>query len=212
VVVPYAQRLGRFVGWLQQLEMESNGKSVRRDGAPCALGTTSALWGDVGSNSQHAFFQMLHQGSAIHAVDFILPAAPTHDLKAQHRLLVANCLAQSAALMTGKDAQQVRAELEGKGLRGPALEAAIPHRVFAGNRPSNTILLPRLDPFHLGALLALYEHRTFVQSVIWDINPFDQWGVELGKKLAADILAADAGDETKELDASTRNLLKRLRS
>jgi glucose-6-phosphate isomerase len=209
VIVPYAQRLERFVGWLQQLEMESNGKSVQRDGTPCIVGTTPALWGDVGSNSQHAFFQMLHQGAAIHPVDFILPVEPTHALASQHRLLIANCLAQSAALMLGKGADQVRAELETRGLHGAALEAAIPHRVFAGNRPSSTLLLPRLDAYHLGALLALYEHRTFVQSVIWNINPFDQWGVELGKKLAADILEAAQSGSDQGLDASTRQLLAR---
>jgi len=124
-------------------------------------------------------------------------------------MLIANCLAQSSALMLGKSPQQVRAELQAKGLQGAALEAAVPHRVFAGNRPSNTILLPRLDAWHLGALLALYEHRTFVQSVIWNINAFDQWGVELGKQLAQSVLAAMAGDAQVSLDPSTRTLLAR---
>ncbi|HSW15415.1 MAG TPA: glucose-6-phosphate isomerase [Solimonas sp.] len=206
VIAPYAQQLEYFIGWLQQLEMESNGKGVTRDGAPVGCRTTPVLWGDVGSNAQHAFFQMLHQGPRVHAVDFILPLQGPHGFDEHQRILIASCLAQSAALMKGKDATAVRAELAAKGLQGVELEAAVPHRVFAGNRPSNTLLLPRLDAFHLGALLALYEHRTFVHSVIWQINAFDQWGVELGKQLAQDVLrtmdGADAG-----VDDSTAALL-----
>ena len=209
VVAAYAQDLEYFVPWLQQLEMESNGKSIDRQGQPVDYATTPALWGDVGTNGQHAFFQMLHQGPAIHPVDFILPLRAAHDLHDQQRMLIANCLAQSSALMLGKSPQQVRVELQAKGLQGAALEAVVPHRVFAGNRPSNTILLPRLDAYHLGALLALYEHRTFVQSVIWNINAFDQWGVELGKQLAQSVLAAMAGDAQVSLDPSTRTLLAR---
>jgi glucose-6-phosphate isomerase len=209
VIAPYAQDLEYFVSWLQQLEMESNGKSVDRQGHAVDYATTPALWGDVGTNGQHAFFQLLHQGPAAHAVDFILPLRAAHPLKDQQDMLVANCLAQSAALMLGKNAQQVRAELQGRGMQGEALEAAVPHRVFAGNRPSNTLLLPQLDARHLGALLALYEHRTFVQSVVWNINAFDQWGVELGKQLAQSVLAAMAGDDKIELDPSTRALLVR---
>ena len=209
VVAPYAQDLEYFVPWLQQLEMESNGKSVDRQGQAVDYPTTPALWGDVGTNGQHAFFQMLHQGPVVHAVDFILPLRAAHALDQQQRMLIANCLAQSAALMLGKSPQQVRAELQGKGLQGAELEAAVPHRVFSGNRPSNTLLLPQLDAWHLGALLALYEHRTFVQSVIWNINAFDQWGVELGKQLAQSVLAAMGGDSGVSLDASTRALLAR---
>ncbi|MDB5975820.1 MAG: glucose-6-phosphate isomerase [Nevskia sp.] len=209
VVAPYAQDLEFFVPWLQQLEMESNGKSVDRQGQAVDYATTPALWGDVGTNGQHAFFQMLHQGPAIHPVDFILPLRAAHALDEQQRMLIANCLAQSAALMLGKTPPQVRAELQGKGLQGAALEAALPPRVFSGNRPSNTLLLPQLDPHHLGALLALYEHRTFVQSVIWNINAFDQWGVELGKQLAQSVLVAMAGDDGVSLDPSTRTLLAR---
>lgn len=213
VVVPYAQRLHRFVGWLQQLEMESNGKSVDRDGRPVDYPTTPVIWGDVGSNAQHAFFQMLHQGPAINPVDFILPIEPIHGYPDQQQLLIANCLAQSAALMRGKTAEQVRAELIAQGLGGDALEAAIPHRVFSGNRPSNTLLMPRLDAFHLGALCALYEHRTFVLSVLWNINAFDQWGVELGKQLAKEVVAAQADPAAAAaLDPSTRLLLERVRA
>lgn len=209
VVAPYAQDLEYFVPWLQQLEMESNGKGVDRQGRAADYATTPALWGDVGTNGQHAFFQMLHQGPVAHPVDFILPLRAAHALDQQQRMLIANCLAQSAALMRGKTAQQVRAELQARGLQGAELEAAVPHRVFGGNRPSNTLLLPQLDAWHLGALLALYEHRTFVQSVIWNINAFDQWGVELGKQLAQSVLAAMGGDGSVALDPSTRALLAR---
>ena len=212
VVAPYAQDLEYFVPWLQQLEMESNGKSVDRQGATVDYGTTPALWGDVGTNSQHAFFQMLHQGASIHAVDFILPLRAAHALHEQQRMLIANCLAQSAALMQGKTAAQVREELQARGLRGEALEQAIPPRVFNGNRPSNTILLPQLDARHLGALLALYEQRTFVMSVLWNINAFDQWGVELGKQLAQSVLKAMDQGATTGLDASTAALLDRIRN
>lgn len=213
VVVPYAQRLHRFVGWLQQLEMESNGKGVDRDGQPVDYPTTPVVWGDVGSNAQHAFFQLLHQGPALNPVDFILPLEAIHGYPDQQQLLIANCLAQSAALMRGKNAEQVRAELVAQGLGGQTLEAAIPHRVFTGNRPSSTLLLPRLDAFHLGALCALYEHRTFALSVLWNINAFDQWGVELGKQLARDVVAAQANPAAAgTLDPSTLQLLERARA
>ena len=205
VIAPYAQRLAWFTGWLQQLEMESNGKGVLRDGTP-TMRTTPALWGDVGTNSQHAFFQMLHQGSEIHPVDFILPVAADHDLKDQHRLLIANCLAQASALMRGKSADEVRSELRQRGLEGEALEQAIPHRVFPGNRPSNLILLPRLDAHHLGALMAMYEHRTFALSVLWGVNAYDQWGVELGKQIAKRLLQPGVGQD-QSLDGSTRSHL-----
>ncbi len=209
-LAPYAQKLIHMTAWLQQLEMESNGKSIDRQGMTVDYATTPALWGDVGTNGQHAFFQMLHQGPDMHAVDFILPVKAEHEFPDQHQILVANCLAQSAALMKGKSAAEVRAELSAKGVKGDDLERAIAHRVFSGNRPSSTLLIPRLDPYHLGALLALYEHRTFVQSVIWNINPFDQWGVELGKQLAQQVLSAMQGAEVA-LDPSTGSLLNRVR-
>ena len=208
-LAPYSQRLSSFSGWLQQLEMESNGKSVDRDGLTVDYPTTPALWGDVGTNGQHAYFQMLHQGPSVHSMDFLLPVEAGHELAGQHRMLIANCLAQSKALMVGKTADQVRAELMARGLQGAALEAAIAPRVFAGGRPSNTLLIQRLDPFHLGALLALYEHRSFVQAVLWNINPFDQWGVELGKQLAQRVLRAMEGGP-ESLDPSTLRLLERL--
>jgi len=211
VVAPYSQRLRRFVGWLQQLEMESNGKGVDRQGRRLDYATTPALWGDVGTNAQHAFFQMLHQSDGLHPVDFILPIAPLHSLPEQQPLLIANCLSQSAALMRGKTADEVRAELRARGMPEHELDAAVPHRVFTGNRPSNTILMPRLDDWHLGALCALYEHRTFVMSAIWNINAFDQWGVELGKQLAQQVAAAQGGANAA-LDASTVQLLERTRA
>ena len=209
VVAPYAQRLEKFVSWLQQLEMESNGKGVNREGEAVDYATTPALWGDVGTNSQHAFFQMIHQGASVHPVDFILVREADHPYAALNRLLLANGLAQSAALMKGKSAAEVRVELAAKGLSGNALDAAIGHRVFNGNRPSNTLLLGRLDPKSLGALCALYEHRCFVQSVLWNLNPFDQWGVELGKQLAQQVLKAMDG-ESAGLDGSTLELIRRL--
>lgn len=208
-IAPYGQRLEKFVAWLQQLEMESNGKRINRAGEVVNYATTPTLWGDVGSNGQHAFFQMLHQGPAAHPVDFILVAKPDHPHADLNQLLLANGLAQSQAMMRGKTATEVRAELLAKGLIGDALEAAIPHRVFPGNRPSNTLLVPQLDAWHLGALCALYEHRTFVLSVLWDVNAYDQWGVELGKQLAGTVLKAMQG-EPVELDSSTRQLLQRL--
>ena len=211
VIAPYAQALEKFPAWLQQLEMESNGKAVARDGSALDYATTPALWGDVGTNAQHAFFQMLHQGPQVHPVDLILVAEAGHELREQHQMLLANGLAQSAALAFGKDAQTVREELSSRGMTGAALEAAIPHRCFAGDRPSSSILLQRLDATQLGALLALYEHRSFVQSVIWNINAFDQWGVELGKQLAGQVLAAMQGGPAESLDSSTRALMNRVR-
>lgn len=187
VLAPYFQPLSLLTPWLQQLEMESNGKGVDREGRAVDYATAPALWGGVGTNAQHAYFQMLHQGPALHPVDFIVVRDGGTTEPEQHRLLLANALAQSAALMKG-DA------------------AADPHRLFPGNRPSNTLILQDLSPRSLGALLALYEHRTFVQSVIWNVNPFDQWGVELGKRLTADVLRGTAAS----LDASTRELLRRL--
>lgn len=206
VLAAYAQDLACFVAWAQQLDLESNGKGVTRDGSAVDYDTVPALWGDVGTNSQHAFFQMLHQGPTIHPVDFILVTRMPHPWPQQHRLLLANALAQSWALMRGKSEGEVREELRATGLQGEALEAAVPHRTFPGNRPSNTLLLPVLDARHLGALLALYEHRTFVQSVLWDVNAFDQWGVELGKRLALSLLGQ--GGETP--DPSTADLMKRV--
>ena len=214
VMAPYFQRLQHFTPWLQQLEMESNGKGVDLQGHPVDYPTTPVLWGDVGTNTQHAYFQMLHQGPAVHPVDFVLVVDPGHALHEQHRALLANGLAQAAALLRGKSAERVREELEGK-VPAAEMEAAVAARVYQGNRPSNTILMPRLDPFHLGALLALYEHRAYVQGVLWNINSFDQFGVQLGKQAAERVLQAmekgDFGPHDRRLDASTRRLIGRVR-
>jgi glucose-6-phosphate isomerase len=206
-VAPYAQALARLPAYLQQLEMESNGKSVTLAGAAVATTTCPVIWGEPGTNGPHAFFQLLHQGTDLIPVDFIAPLKASHGLKNHHRLLLANCIAQSKALMVGKTADEVRAELAAQGLGGEALESLVPHRVFPGNRPSNTLLLPELSPKAIGALIALYEHKVFVQSVIWGINAFDQWGVELGKQIASRIGEELAGCQPGEHDVSTQGLI-----
>ncbi|MGH8443292.1 MAG: glucose-6-phosphate isomerase [Nevskiaceae bacterium] len=213
VMAPYFQRLQLFTPWLQQLEMESNGKGVDVDGHPIDYATTPVLWGDVGTNTQHAYFQMLHQGPTVHPVDFILVLEAGHALAEQHAVLLANGLAQAAALLRGKGVERVREELESRS--GAELDATLAHRVYRGSRPSNTLLLPRLDPYHLGALMALYEHRAYVQGVLWNINSFDQFGVQLGKQAAERVQQAmkkgDFGPHDKRLDSSTRRLIARIR-
>ncbi len=210
-VVPYDDRLEAMPGFLQQLEMESNGKRVGVDGEPVVLPTAPVIWGSVGSNAQHAYFQALHQGCDIVPVDFIGVIRPDHDLADNHRALLANLFAQSAALMLGKDQEQAFAELAGITDDRARRELAA-QKTFPGNRPSTTILLDTLTPHTLGMLLALYEHKVFVQSVLWGINAFDQWGVELGKTLAARIEPALAGESAGRtgLDPSTHALLARV--
>ncbi|WP_443147516.1 glucose-6-phosphate isomerase [Prosthecomicrobium sp. N25] len=212
-VIPYDQRLARFPAHLQQLDMESNGKSVRRDGRMVARETGPVVWGEPGTNGQHAFFQLIHQGTDPVPVDFLLAAEPHEQLSDHHAKLVANCLAQSEALMRGKTADEVRAELSAAGLDPDAVAALAPHKVFPGNRPSNTLLYRRLDPETLGRLLALYEHKVFVQGVIWDVNSFDQWGVELGKQLATELLPVVKGEKPADgRDASTAGLVAHFRA
>ncbi len=212
-VAPYSQDLHRLPAYLQQLEMESNGKSVDRDGKPLTIASCPVIWGEPGTNGQHAFFQLLHQGTSVIPVDFIaaLHADSEHDLDAaHHRLLIANCFAQSEALMVGKRAEQVRAELVAQRMSEVEIAALTPHKVFAGNRPSNMILLPELTPKSLGALIALYEHKVFVQGVIWNVNSFDQWGVELGKQLAKTIDGElKFGVVPGQHDGSTEALMRR---
>ncbi|CAN5356264.1 glucose-6-phosphate isomerase [soil metagenome] len=192
VILPYDQRLHRFPAYLQQLEMESNGKRVTRNGQPVEWETCPIVWGEPGSNAQHSFYQLLHQGTRRFYADFIVPVNGSSDFQRQHDLALANCLAQAEALMAG----------EGEQGRTPG------HKVYPGGRPSSIYLFPRLDPEFLGRLIALYEHKVFVQSVIWDINAFDQWGVELGKKLAARVAPAIADPAARaELSPQVQELL-----
>ena len=207
-VLPYNESLRFLPSFLQQLEMESNGKTVGRDGLPLSCQANPIVWGEIGSNGQHAFFQLLHQGGWLVPSDFIASAQSDFPLPGHQAPLMANFLAQSAALAFGKTEAEARAELEAAGIAADQIAALLPHKVFAGNQPSTTIFLPRLDPFHLGMLLALYEHKVFVQGVVWGINSFDQWGVELGKQLAGRLLPALQGEgDTVGLDQSTRALI-----
>ena len=208
-IVPYNESLRHLPGYLQQLEMESNGKTVNRDGQPLTCPANPIVWGEIGANGQHAFFQLLHQGGWLVPCDFIATALSDYPLPGHQAPLLANCFAQSAALAFGKTEAEARSELEAAGLPATQRDALLPHKVFAGNQPSTTLLLPRLDPYHLGLLLALYEHKVFVQGVIWGLNSFDQWGVELGKQLASRVLPVLNGDAGKDmLDASTRGLIE----
>jgi glucose-6-phosphate isomerase len=208
-VLPYDQGLHRFPAYLQQLDMESNGKRIDLQGRAVSYQTGPVIWGEPGTNGQHAFFQHLHQGTQWTPADFILPLASNYPLGDHHRLLTANCLAQTQALMQGKTAAEARAELHAQGVSGEALEALVSHKMFPGNRPTSTIVLPRLTPRTLGALIALYEHKVFVQGTVWNINSFDQWGVELGKQLAGRILEdLEAGQPAAEQDGSTAGLMR----
>ncbi len=212
-VIPYDQRLARFPAYLQQLEMESNGKSVTLEGAPIEGETAPIIFGEPGTNGQHAFFQLFHQGTEIVPVDFFVAAQPFAADPQQHQLLVANCLAQSEALMRGRSRAEVEARLHARGLSEAEIARLAPHEVFAGNRPSSTFLYKKLSPRVLGQLIALYEHKVFVQSVIWNIDPFDQWGVELGKELALRLvpIVADGKASFDGLDASTVGLITQIR-
>ncbi|MGE5622693.1 MAG: glucose-6-phosphate isomerase [Bacillota bacterium] len=212
-IAPYHQDLSQFPAYLQQLEMESNGKRVTLGGAVVDYATCPIVWGDVGTNGQHAYFQLLHQGTTIAPVDFIAALKPAHDLPGHHTVLLANCFAQSEAFMRGKTADEVRAEMRAQQIDEKEIEALLPHRTFPGNRPSNTILMDTLSPATLGALIALYEHKVFVQGVIWDVNSFDQWGVELGKMLAKNIETELTGNvHPKAHDSSTNALIARAKA
>jgi glucose-6-phosphate isomerase len=208
-VLPYSDSLAYLPAYLQQLEMESNGKSVGKDGVPLSYTTAPVLWGELGNNGQHAFFQLLHQGGQLVPCDFIAAARADFPLPGHQEALLANCFAQSAALAFGKTEPEVRAELAADGaMRPEVFSALLPQKLFAGNQPSSTVLLKQLDPQTLGSLLALYEHKVFVQGLIWGVNSFDQWGVELGKALAQQILPAfDDPMLAGMLDASTQGLM-----
>jgi len=212
-VIPYDQRMARFPAYLQQLEMESNGKSVSLDGTPAAQATAPVLFGEPGTNGQHAFFQMLHQGTDVVPIDFLVAAQPNAADAYQHQLLVANCLAQSEALMRGRSLEEATSALQKAGLDAAAIEKLAPHKVFSGNRPSSVFLYKKLSPRVLGQLIALYEHKVFTQSVVWNINAFDQWGVELGKELAKRLapIVADKAASTEGLDSSTAGLIAQIR-
>jgi glucose-6-phosphate isomerase len=208
-VLPYEQHLQRLPAYLQQLEMESNGKRVDRDGAVLDVQSSPVVWGEPGTNGQHAFFQLLHQWTRMVSTDFLV-GIETHDpVGEHHRLLVANCIAQTEALMRGKTEQEAREELKAQGLPGDEVDRLAPHKVFPGNRPSTTIVYRKLGPRTLGRLLALYEHRVFTMGAVWHINSFDQWGVELGKQLASAV-AKDlvATGETTSHDSSTNHLIR----
>jgi glucose-6-phosphate isomerase len=211
-VLAYDQRLARFAAHLQQLDMESNGKRVTRASKLVDNRSGPIVWGEPGTNGQHAFYQLLHQGTEIVPADFLIAAQPHEALGDHHAKLVANCLAQSEALAFGKTEVEARKELEDSGISGAGLEKLVLHKVFPGNRPSNTLLYKKLDPETLGMLIALYEHKVFVQGAVWDINSFDQWGVELGKALATRLLPVVEGAPADGLDSSTKGLVERFRA
>jgi len=207
-ILPYDQYLRRLPAYIQQLDMESNGKHVTRSGQPCTLATGPVIWGSPGTDGQHAFFQLMHQGTDMIPADFLAPAASNNPLGSHHRLLLANFFAQTEALMNGKTEDRVRAELADAGMRARDIDVQAPHRVFEGNRPTNSIMFKKLDPYTLGALVAMYEHKVFTQGIIWNICSFDQWGVELGKQLARAIIPElDGPDPVDTHDNSTRGLI-----
>lgn len=207
-LLPYDQALEHFVPYFQQADMESNGKRVDRDGNVVDYATGPILWGGVGTNGQHAYFQLLHQGTQMFPADFIAAAQTNYPLGEHHEILLSNYFAQTEALMRGKDADEARAELQASGMDAKEIESLLPHKVFVGNKPTNSILFRKLTPRTLGRLIALYEHKIFVQGVVWNINSFDQWGVELGKQLATHIQAElHNGAEISAHDSSTNGLI-----
>jgi glucose-6-phosphate isomerase len=207
-VLPYDQYLHYLPAYLQQGDMESNGKSVSREGVPLDYSTGPVVWGEPGTDGQHAFFQLIHQGTQLIPSDFIAPVNSQNRLGDHHAKLMANFFAQTEALMRGRTAEEARTEMRAAGMSPAQIEALVPHRTFPGNRPTNTLLVDRLTPYVLGALIALYEHRIFTQGIVWGINSFDQWGVELGKQLAGVILEEIREDAvTADHDASTAGLL-----
>ncbi|GAB7562725.1 glucose-6-phosphate isomerase [Methylobacillus methanolivorans] len=211
-ILPYDQGLARFPAYLQQADMESNGKFVARDGRIVQCTTGPIIWGEAGTNGQHAFYQLIHQGNRLIPCDFMMPLESQYSVgkggNEHHLILLANCFAQTSALMQGKTLDEAKAELVAQGLSGEELETLLPHKVFEGNRPSTTILFEKLTPRMLGKLIAIYEHKIFVQGIIWNINSFDQWGVEYGKQIAKKILPQlDDGKESTEYDSSTNGLM-----
>ena len=211
LIAPYDQYLHRFPAYLQQLTMESNGKSVTHSGASIDFTTGPIVWGEPGTNGQHAFFQLVHQGTHLIPADFIVPMESLNELGEHHSILLSHCFAQTEALMLGKDEEDLTLEMQAAGASADEIRRLTGHRNFSGNRPTNTILMQRLDPRSLGALVALYEHKVFVEAAIWDINPYDQWGVELGKQLAAKIYGEiKEGRTVSAHDGSTNGLINRV--
>ena len=207
-MLPYDQYMHRFSAYFQQGDMESNGKRVTRDGKPVDYSTGPIVWGEPGTNGQHAFYQLIHQGTKLIPCDFMAPVETKNPVGRHHPMLLSNFFAQTEALMCGKTEAEVRAELAEEGLSGDELEALVPHKVFPGNKPTNSILFQKLTPKTLGELIAMYEQKIFVQSIIWGVNAYDQWGVELGKQLARKILPElDDFDDVKNHDASTNGLI-----
>ena len=209
VIAPYDQHLHRLPKYIQQLDMESNGKQVQMDGTPVATETGPIIWGETGINGQHAFFQLLHQGTHITPIDLIASLEKRSNLPGHHEILLSNVFAQAEAFMRGKTSAEARAELQAQGVPAEHIEALVPHKTFSGNRPTNVILLDKITPRNMGNLIAMYEHKVFTQGVIWGINSFDQWGVELGKQLAKTILAELTGAiDPQPHDASTSKLVR----
>ena len=212
-ILPYDQYLHRFAAYFQQGDMESNGKRITREGNVVSYQTGQIVWGEPGTNGQHAFYQLIHQGTKLIPCDFLAPAISHNPIGEHHEILLSNFFAQTEALMKGKTEKEVRKELEAQGLKKKEIEKLLPHKVFEGNRPTNSILFKMLTPKTLGSLIAMYEHKIFVQSIIWNINAFDQWGVELGKQLAKVILPELKDEKTVEThDASTNGLINYYKS
>ena len=210
-IIPYDQRLDRFPAYIQQMDMESNGKSVAKDGSDVSIETAPIVWGEAGTNAQHSFFQLLHQGTNIVPVDFIIAARASHNLSGHHEKLISNFLAQSEALAFGKSKDKVLKEMLKNNVDAEKAKNLTPHRYFKGNKPSTSIIHKELSPFSLGRLIAMYEHKIFVQGIIWGVNSFDQWGVELGKVAAVEIGNVIEGNESiSNLHVATQPLLKKI--
>ena len=207
-ILPYDQYLHRFAAYFQQGNMESNGKSIDRNGEPVEYTTGPIIWGEPGTNGQHAFYQLIHQGTPLIPCDFIGVAQSHNPIGDHHQKLMSNFFAQTEALMNGKTEEEAEAELESSGLSNEIISKLLPYKVFSGNRPTNSFLVKKITPFTLGQLIALYEHKIFVQGIIWNIFSFDQWGVELGKQLANKILPELVDDERiSSHDSSTNSLI-----
>jgi glucose-6-phosphate isomerase len=212
-ILPYDQYMHRFPAYFQQGDMESNGKGVDREGNRVETQTGPIIWGEPGTNGQHAFYQLIHQGTKDIPCDFLAPVETQNPIGKHHRILLSNFFAQTEALMKGKTEAEVRAELAADGITGERQDKLVPHKVFTGNRPTNSILFQKLTPRTLGMLIAMYEHKIFTQGIIWNINSFDQWGVELGKQLAKVILPElDAAGAVTSHDSSTNGLINEYKS